>query len=207
MVNLALIEDNESILNTLIDFFELSEEIKVTASSTSIEEFLKSYPAETEMDVLLLDIMLPGMSGIQGIEPIKKRWPNVNILINSVLEDYNSIFSALQQGAVGYLTKETSLENIQSSIINAKMGMSVMNHNIAGRIVEYFSGNSNIKEKLSPKEKIIAEALKNGLSYKMIAFENNVSIDTIRFHIRNIYRKLEINSKGELIHLLLKNKE
>lgn len=206
MVNLALIEDNDFILDTLIDFFALSEEIKVCAHAKSIEEFLKNHSGEKEIDVLLLDIMLPGMNGIKGIEPIKKKWPNVNILINSVLEDYNSVFSALQQGAVGYLTKETSLENIHSSIIHAHQGMSIMNHSIASRIIEFFSGNQNIKEKLSPKEKIIAESLKNGSSYKMIAFENNVSLDTIRFHIRNIYRKLEINSKGELIHLLLKSK-
>jgi DNA-binding NarL/FixJ family response regulator len=204
-INLAIIEDNQEILEALMAYFNSQEEITLVASAKSVESFTNKFNASLNIDVLLLDIMLEGINGIAGIPSIKKTWPDINIIINSVLEDHENIFSALQQGAVGYLTKETPLENIKNSIVQAKQGMSVMNSSIAGRIVHYFSSsNSEIKEKLTEKEMMVAEALKNGLSYKVIAIENGLSIDTIRFHVRNIYKKLHINSKGELIRMMMR---
>jgi len=203
-INLAIIEDNADILEAYKTYFASQEEIVLIAAEKSVESFLKNYSPATTIDVLLLDIMLEGMNGISGIPLIKKGWPDTNIIINSVLEDQENIFKALQQGAVGYLTKETSLENIKQSILQSKEGMSIMNSSIASRIVHFFTDNTHeIKEKLTEKERIVAEGLKNGLSYKVIAIENGLSLDTIRFHVRNIYKKLHINSKGQLIRMMM----
>ncbi len=200
-IKLAIIEDNEDLLNMLSQYFNQTSEFEVSLASLSMEDFFKSALPET-IDVILLDLMLPGVGGIDGIPLLKEKYPEANILVISVLDDSVSIFTALKRGASGYITKETPLENIKSALINAYNGMSVMNQDIAAKVLDYFN-NDHIVEKLSKKELVIAEGLKKGLSYKMIAFDNHISIDAVRFHVRNIYKKLEINSKGELISLMM----
>lgn len=200
-IKLAIIEDNEDLLRMLSQYFNQTTEFEVSLASLSMEDFFKSALPET-IDVILLDLMLPGVGGIDGIPLLKEKYPEANILVISVLDDSVSIFTALKRGASGYITKETPLENIKSALINAYNGMSVMNQDIAVKVLDYFN-NDHIVEKLSKKELVIAEGLKKGLSYKMIAFDNQISIDAVRFHVRNIYKKLEINSKGELISLMM----
>jgi DNA-binding NarL/FixJ family response regulator len=200
-IKLAIIEDNVDLLKMLSQYFNQTSEFEMSLASISMEEFFKSALPEI-VDVILLDLMLPGVGGIDGIPLLKEKYPEANILVISVLDDSVSIFTALKRGASGYVTKETPLENIKSALINAHNGMSVMNQDIAAKVLDYFN-NDHIVEMLSKKELVIAEGLKNGLSYKMIAFDNHISIDAVRFHVRNIYKKLEINSKGELISLMM----
>lgn len=200
-IKLAIIEDNVDLLKMLSQYFNQTSEFEMSLASISMEEFFKSALPEI-VDVILLDLMLPGVGGIDGIPLLKEKYPEANILVISVLDDSVSIFTALKRGASGYVTKETPLENIKSALINAYNGMSVMNQDIAAKVLDYFN-NDHIVEMLSKKELVIAEGLKNGLSYKMIAFDNHISIDAVRFHVRNIYKKLEINSKGELISLMM----
>jgi DNA-binding NarL/FixJ family response regulator len=203
-IKLAIIEDNEDLLKILSEYFNQINEFQLSLASLSMEEFFKASLPE-KIDVILLDLMLPGVGGIDGIPLLKEKYPEANILVISVLDDSVSVFTALKRGACGYITKETPLENIKNAIINAYNGMSVMNQDIAGKVLDFFN-NNHVIEKLSKKELIIAEGLKIGKSYKMIAFDNNVSIDAVRFHVRNIYKKLQINSKGELINLMMSRK-
>jgi DNA-binding NarL/FixJ family response regulator len=203
-IKLAIIEDDEDLLKMLSQFFYQSNEFQLSLAALSMEDFFKASLPET-LDVILLDLMLPGVGGIDGIPLLKEKYPEANILVISVLDDSMSIFTALKRGAAGFITKETPLENIKSALINAYNGMSVMNQDIAGKVLDFFN-NDHIVEKLSKKELIIAEGLKKGNSYKMIAFDNKVSIDAVRFHVRNIYKKLQINSKGELISLMMGRK-
>lgn len=203
-INLGIIEDDVEMMASLVGYLNTPGLIKVAAMGHSVEEFMKLHEGHDKIDVVLMDVMLPGITGIEGIAVLKKRWPQLNILINTVLEDTTTIFDALRCGASGYLTKETPLESIRDSIINAYKGMSVMNPGIASKIVEYFSTDKTLVEKLTERELTIANYLKDGWSYKMIAIEMHLSIDTIRSHIRSIYRKLEINSKGELINLMMR---
>jgi DNA-binding NarL/FixJ family response regulator len=200
-IKLAIIEDDEDLLKILSQYFSQTNEFQLLLAARSMEDFLTSSLPES-IDLILLDLILPGVGGIDGIPLLKEKYPDVNILVISVLDDSISIFTALRRGAVGYISKETPLGNIKTALINAHNGMSVMNQDIAGKVLEYFS-NDHIVEKLSKKELVIAEGLKKGMSYKMIAFENKVTIDAVRFHVRNIYKKLEINSKGELISLMM----
>lgn len=201
-VHLAIIEDNVEMLSSMQTYFDMCEDVELVCVNMSVEEFLEKCNS-TKVDVLLLDLMLPGMSGIEGIPFIKTKFPAINIIVNTVLEDSGSIFNALKFGAVGYITKDASMETIKASVINAFNGMSIMSQEVAAKVLAYFKEGSSLIEKLSKKELDIAQSLKLGMSYKMIAFENKVSIDAIRFHVRNIYRKLAINSKGELINLMM----
>jgi DNA-binding NarL/FixJ family response regulator len=200
-IKLAIVEDDEDMLKILSQYFNQTDEFELLIASLSLEDFFNASLPQF-IDVILLDLMLPGIGGIDGIPLLKEKYPEANILVISVLDDSLSIFTALKRGASGYITKETPLENIKGALINAYNGMSVMNQDIAGKVLDYFSNNA-IVEKLSKKELIIAEGLKIGKSYKMIAYDNDVSIDAVRFHVRNIYKKLQINSKGELISLMM----
>lgn len=203
-IKLAIIEDNVELLESMKEYFSSNNQFEIVQLAKSMEEFLQN-PAVEYPDIILLDLVLPEMSGVDGIPLIRELYPSVNILVNSVLDDSISIFTALKCGASGYISKETSFESVSVALVNAYNGMSVMSQEIAGKVLDYFKESDDVAEKLSKKELKIAQALKMGLSYKMIAFENNVTIDAIRFHVRNIYRKLAINSKGELISLMMRN--
>lgn len=203
-INLAIIEDDLELRQNLVDYFNECVDFSSVIAYDSMEAFMSDKQVPP-VDVFLLDLVLPGKSGIEGIPDIKQKYPDVSILINSVLDDSSSIFTALKYGATGYITKGARLDQIKMTLINAYNGMSVMSQDIASQVLDYFKRGNSIVEKLTKKELQIAESLKKGLSYKMIAFENNVGIDAIRFHVRNIYKKLEINSKGELINLMMRN--
>lgn len=203
-INLAIIEDDLELRQNLVDYFNECVDFSSVIAYDSMEAFMSDKQVPP-VDVFLLDLVLPGKSGIEGIPDIKQKYPDVSILINSVLDDSSSIFTALKYGATGYITKGARLDQIKMTLINAYNGMSVMSQDIASQVLDYFKRGNAIIEKLTKKELQIAESLKKGLSYKMIAFENNVGIDAIRFHVRNIYKKLEINSKGELINLMMRN--
>lgn len=203
-IKLAIIEDDQELMQSLLEYFSGSSDFESVLCFSSVEVFQRE-KLNFSPDVILLDLVLPGMNGIDGIPIIKEKYPAVNIVVNTVLDDSSSIFRALKNGATGYITKGSKLEQIKLTLINAHNGMSVMSQDIASQVIEYFKRGSSIIEMLTKKEMQIAEALKMGMSYKMIAFENGVTIDAIRFHVRNIYKKLEINSKGELIHLMTRS--
>lgn len=200
-IKLAIIEDDAELMQSLMEYFSGCSDFSDLSAFQSVESFLKA-TFEKQPEIILLDLVLQGMNGIDGIPLIKEKFPMANIVINTVLDDSASIFRALKNGATGYITKGSQLEQIKLTLINAHNGMSVMSQDIASQVIEFFKRGSSIIEMLTKKEMQIAESLKIGMSYKMIAFENGVTIDAIRFHVRNIYKKLEINSKGELIHLM-----
>lgn len=149
-----------------------------------------------------MDIMLPGMSGIQGVEVVLTFWPNTHVIMNSVLDDAEAVYQSLQAGALGYVTKDMSLDAINEAIQIVANGGSFMNSKIARKVVEYFQRGQTVRSVLNQKEWGIANGIKDGLSYKMIAAQHDLSIDGVRFYIQRIYRKLNINSRGELTRLL-----
>lgn len=199
--HLAIIEDNLDLMESFKEYFKSLKEISLVKYAYSVESFLKLDNNE-HVDIILLDLVLPGMSGIEGIPFIKEVYPDASILVNTVLDDSDSVFSALRFGATGYITKGISLENVKYSLLQSVNGMSVMSPDIASKVLHFFKNFNKLSEKLTKKELQIAQSLKDGLSYKLIAYECDISIDGVRFHIRNIYKKLQINSKGELINLM-----
>jgi len=207
MANVAIVEDNEKIRNLIQKFLNKDDEIKCPVAVESVEKLFKFLDKGEVPDVILMDIELPGMSGIDGMKLIKNRFPDVEIIILTVYHDSHKIFDSLCAGASGYLLKHTSLPEIKEAINVLLQGGSPMSPQIARKVINYFSQDSPKKETstdLTPREQEIVVGLVDGLSYKMIADRLDISIDTVRAHIRNIYKKLHVNSKAEVIAKSLK---
>ena len=153
-------------------------------------------------DVVLMDIDMPGVNGIEATAIIKKHFPDINVLILTAYDDSAKVFAALQSGATGYLLKKTPPIKILEAITEINTGGAPMNASIARKVLEFFSEKKNITANeydLSPREKDVLGCLVNGDSYKMIAAHCFISMGTVQSHITNIYKKLQVNSKSEAV--------
>jgi len=196
---LAIIEDIEDIRITLADFFAQQDEITSVLAVDSMEAFFEAIHKGTSADVILSDIGLPGMNGIDGIKKIKEAYPVTDIIMLSVFNNTERIFKSICAGATGYALKDTPLPELMKAILDVRAGGSYMTPSIARKVMEHFIPKKMASDTLSPKEKQIVVAMTEGLSYKLIADRISISIDGVRFHIKNIYRKLQVNSKAEVI--------
>jgi|694.fasta_scaffold18805_5 DNA-binding NarL/FixJ family response regulator len=197
-MNLILIEDEINIQLALSQYLKAQPEFTNLAVFSTAEEF-ENTTLLLVPDIIVLDINLPKKSGIELIPIIKNQFPEVSILMLSINNDNESVFFSLQAGADGYLGKETPLEKIKEAIIDLRNGGSPITPVIARKVFDFFNSRNTIVEDLNEREKQIVQGIVDGLSYKLIAFENNISIDTVRKYIKTVYKKLQINSKGELI--------
>lgn len=204
MVNIALIEDDELVRKNLADFIARQEGLDCKISAGSVDDFFEQAKKIQHLDIVLSDIGLPGTSGIEAIPMIKKVFPDASIVILSVYADSDRIFKALCAGAVGYLQKDTPAEEILECINIISKGGSAMSPTIARKVVDYFAPKRSYNEPLTAKEQQVITAMVDGLSYKMIASRLGITLETVRQHIKNIYRKLHVNSKGEVIIKSLK---
>lgn len=204
VIGIGFIEDDDFIRNSLEDFFKSKPDFEIVFSCNSIEQFLNTVGEFEHPEIVITDIGLPGIDGIQGISSIRKYYKEVPILVLSVYSDNEKIFKALCAGATGYLQKDTPLTQIYSSILTILNGGSVMSPAIARKVIDYFAPKRKLEEALTPKEQQVVQALVDGLSYKLIADRLCVGIETIRHHIKNIYKKLQVNSKAEVIAKSLK---
>jgi DNA-binding NarL/FixJ family response regulator len=206
MIFIGIVEDDEQIRKGIQIYLNRQNEFVCDWSYSSVEDLLAGLHEENLPNVLIMDIGLPGMSGIDGIKLIKERFPSIDIIVFSVYDESKKIFDSLCAGAVGYLLKNTPLEEIKEGIELLANGGSPMSPQIARKVIELFSQQKKQAETsiLSPKEKEIVVGLVDGLSYKMIAGRMTISIETVRFHIKNIYRKLHVHCKAEVISKSLK---
>lgn len=204
MIQIALIEDDIVVRNYLAAFFLRQEDLQCRISAASLEDFFAQAVSIDRLDVVLTDIGLPGKSGIEGIPEIRKRFPDAAVIILSVYIDSDRIFQALCAGAVGYLQKDTAMEEILDCIRVISKGGAVMSPIIARKVVDYFAPKRSLNELLTAKEQQVIVAMVDGLSYKMIAVRLGIGLETVRQHIKNIYRKLQVNSKAEVIIKSLK---
>jgi DNA-binding NarL/FixJ family response regulator len=161
-------------------------------------------------DVVLMDIQLPGMSGIECIRQIKSINPKIQFMMMTVYEDAENIFKSLEAGASGYLLKNTSPKKILEAIIELKEGGSPMSGEIARKVVSSFSKVQNFgkaddeMKKLTPREFEIVELLSKGFLYKEIADQLNITVGTVKQHIHNTYEKLQVNNRTEAINKVMK---
>lgn len=201
MIIVAIIEDIKDIREPLKEFLSDQEEIFCKNASESVEDFFRDYDKELSPDVILLDIGLPGISGLAAISMIKERIPDAEIIMLTIHEEHDKIFNALKSGASGYLLKSTPLSSIKNAIIEVSKGGAPMSPPIARKVIKFFDEEKTVKNepRLTSKESEIVRYIVDGLNYRMIAANLNVTIDTIKYHLKNIYEKLQINSKGELI--------
>lgn len=207
MIYLAIIEDDSDVRDSLYKYFSSDSGFFCQPTSGSVEEFLERDDLVDTIDVILLDIGLPGISGIEGIKFIKEKYPDVNILMITVFEQPDKIFQSILAGAHGYLIKSSPLPKIKEAVEDLYSGGSPITPKIARKIIEFFQPGKQIKEtsNLTVREKEIVEGIVDGLSMKMIADRLNISVDTVRHHTKNIYRKLHVNSKAEVISKAFRN--
>lgn len=164
-------------------------------------------------DVVLMDIDLPGVNGIEAIKVVRGISPVTEVIILTVFDDEDKIFRAIRNGASGYLLKSSSPGEVTEAIFDTRRGGSPMTSNVARKVLQYFQHPPKTQNySLSERELEIVQGLLKGFSYKMIASSMDIKIDTVRSHIRNIYDKLQVNSKTEAIlkamqHNLVKNIE
>jgi DNA-binding NarL/FixJ family response regulator len=200
MILVAIVEDDPLIRSALSDYIDSQENMACTLSNESVESFLHQLNEENLPDVLLMDIGLPGMSGISGIKIIKEKYPDINCIMLTVYHDTHKIFQSLRAGASAYLLKNIPFAEIREVIDIVNSGGSFMSPQIARKVIEYFQDVQDRNQSpLTDKEKEIVMGLVDGMSYKKIAEKSYISVETVRSHIKNIYKKLHVHSKAEVI--------
>lgn len=205
MIKIGIVEDDKTIRQSLQQCIALYANCELSFAVDSVEAALEelSDPLGHGADIVLLDIGLPGMTGLQGIPHIKHKLPNVDIIMLTTYDDTERIFEALTKGARSYISKKTSLKVIMEAVTTVYRGGSYMSPSIARKLVDHLSGQPQKKlhDELSDRQMDIVRGLSTGLSYKMIGVKHGISIDTVRSHIKKIYKVLEVNSKIEVVNL------
>lgn len=209
MIKVVVVEDNDTIREGLKILIDGTEGYKCAAVFSRCESMLPMLE-KLNPDILLMDIGLPGMNGIEGINKAKIILPELAILVLTVYEENELIFDALCAGACGYLVKKTPPSRLLEAIQEAYQGGAPMSSHIARKVIDLFQQNKMRQipahEVLTPREKEILSSLVEGNSFKVIADSLFISIETVRFHFRNIYRKLHVHSQSEAVVKALKEK-
>jgi len=202
MIRVVIVEDKKAIREGLVILLGTTEGIDCVANYECCEDMLSQLGSD-DADVILMDIGLPGMSGIEGIHEVKKVRSDAVIIVLSVYEDDENIFEALCRGASGYMVKNTPPARLIEAITDAHAGGSPMSSHIARKVVSLFqksykgTGDSDIR--LTDREKEILTGLSDGDSYGSIADALFISVDTVRYHIRNVYQKLQVHSQSAAV--------
>jgi DNA-binding NarL/FixJ family response regulator len=203
MIRVSIFDDNDSLCETLALVFDATNDLIVTGqypnALTAVEDVLYNQP-----DVILMDIDMPGRTGIEAVKLIRQQTTRPKILMLTVFEDVERIFAAVSAGAVGYLLKKTSADKIIESIREVMDGGAAMTPSIALKVLEAFRQPKTDAFLLTDKENEVLRRLVERDSYKLIAYHCNISMGTVRTHIVNIYEKLHVNSKSEAVAKALK---
>jgi DNA-binding NarL/FixJ family response regulator len=202
-IRIVIIEDDEIIREGYALLIGQVEGYQVVNTYSSFDDAVKSI-GDAAPDVILLDIELPGTNGIAAIPKLRKMLPNTHILILTVYESEKLIFEALANGASGYLTKNTPATKIIESVKEVKDGGGPMSVNIARMVIKSFQRNQ--ESPLSKRETQILEQIADGKSRSQIAKDLFIDLETVRSHIKNIYLKLDVNSRADAIRLAKENK-
>ncbi|HEX7846021.1 MAG TPA: response regulator transcription factor [Chitinophagaceae bacterium] len=206
-ISIAIVEDLDVVRNGLKDFISLNTDFLITGTYKTGEEALTGLPQITP-DIVIMDINLPGMNGIECIKQVKDKSPHTQFMMFTVYENDEKVFEALKAGASGYLLKNTGLLQIAESLKELHEGGSPMSANIARKLVNIFRGK-NISEAsssldiLSPRENEILQLLAKGLLYKEIAERLMITTGTVRQHIHKMYEKLHVQNRTEAINKAL----
>jgi DNA-binding NarL/FixJ family response regulator len=201
MIRVALVEDDEKIRTNLIALIEQSERFRCVGAYPNAEEALKDIPVKAP-NVVLMDINLPGMDGIECTTRLKAKMPTLQIIMLTVYEDAGKIFDALKSGAVGYLLKMTPPEKMLEAIQEAHSGGSPMSAQIARKVVQSFHSetrNGLNAPALTKREHQILELLAKGHLYKEIGDSLGISPETVHNHLRHIYEKLQVHTRTEAV--------
>lgn len=200
IITLGIIEDQQAIREALCSYLGEQPDIDCVLSAGSVSEFAARLPElPTKPALVLSDIGLPVISGIEGLAMWQQCLPEAAVVMLSIHTDADRVFEALRAGAVGYLDKMTPLPMLAELLRQVAAGGSPMSPSVARHVIRHLWPARQPDATLTPREKDIVRGIEDGLSYKLIASRLSVSIDTVRTHIRQIYRKLHVNSKAEII--------
>jgi DNA-binding NarL/FixJ family response regulator len=201
MITVSIVDDEKGLRESITTFVNGSPGFQCISSYSTAEAALKGLPGD-KPDVVLMDINLGGMSGIECVERLVAQVPTMQILMLTIYEDTDQIFNALAAGASGYLLKRSSPTKLLQAIREVHAGGSPMSSSIARKVVASFQKSQTTSKKqthLSPREEVVLNCLAKGLTYKQIADQLDISIDTIRTYLRRIYGKLHVQSRTEAV--------
>ncbi|HSL90501.1 MAG TPA: response regulator transcription factor [Ignavibacteriaceae bacterium] len=210
MINVVIVEDNNVIREGLGALINGTPGYSCIGAYSNCEDFLNKLLI-IQPDVVLMDIGLPGMNGIEGVKLAVEKKPDINILMLTVYEDSEKVFDALCAGACGYLVKKTPPAKLLEAIKDVYDGGSPMSSTVARQVITAFKESKSIDEnnsgyELSEREKNVLSLLADGYNYQEIANSLFISVDTVRHHIRNIYKKLHVHSQSEAVAKAIRKK-
>lgn len=208
-IKVAIFEDNRNLREGLFQLIDGSEGFRCVGAFPNCDRLIQNIK-ESKPDVVLMDIEMPGISGIEAIIILKGNFPEMKILMETIFEDNDKIFNSICNGAEGYILKNTAPVLILSAIKEIYEGGAPMTPSIASKVLKMFKKNSPVASKeelyLTEREKEILKSLVEGMSYKMIAATCFISADTVSGHIKNIYKKLQVHSKSEAVAKAIRGK-
>ncbi len=207
MIQIIIYDDNQQRRASLQALLALTDNLICVGDFADCSNVWNQVTA-LQPDVILMDIEMPHVDGIAGVGIIKKHFPQIRIIMQTVYEDDDKIFASLQAGAEGYILKDAGAEKITQCIEEVYQGGAYMTPSVALRVMQFFNKSAVVNEafNLTPKEKEVLKLLADGNSYKMIADILGNSYFTVNSHIKKIYEKLQVNSASEAVSKALKNK-
>ncbi len=204
---IILYDDNEALGSSIKLMIEEEDDLEVTAFFAGAESVIEDIRV-LQPDVVLMDIDMPDINGVEAVKNIRKINKQLPIIMLTVFDDNENIFNAICAGASGYILKRSATEEIPNAIRNVLTGGAPMTGSVARKVLQMIPANENTKEAfgITQHEKMVLQLLVKGYSYKMIAAQLTVSIDAVRFHIKKIYDKLHVHSATEAVSKAIKNK-
>lgn len=202
MVKLIIVEDDKEILASLLSLLTNEDGISVVKTFPNADLFINSF-MDIDVDIVLMDIGLPGKSGLQAVAEVKQKRPSVQFIMCTIFDDDDKVFNSLCVGATGYILKNTSKQELCQAIYTVHNGGSMMSAAIARKVVESFQrrqAEADIVGSLTTKQWEILNYLDRGFRYKEIADKMNLSFETIRTYCRNIYDLLQVHSRTDALN-------
>ena len=206
MITVSIVEDQDQLRNTLSRVISRADGFECMSTYPNAEDALEDLPKK-KPNVVLMDINLPGMNGVECARKLKQTAPEIQIMMLTVYEDTENIFNALAAGASGYLLKRTSTPELLESIREVHRGGSPMTAHIARKVVSSFqkpAASTEATEDLSPREREVLDCLSQGFLYKEIAEKLGISYETVHTYIRRIYEKLQVRTRTEAVAKFLR---
>jgi DNA-binding NarL/FixJ family response regulator len=208
-IKVVIFEDNTNLRRGLTTLINGSDGFECAGAFGNCDKLIKNI-TDTKPDVVLMDIEMPGMDGIEAVKMLKPQFPEIKILMETIFEDDEKVFHSICSGAEGYILKNTPPSQILDAIREIHEGGAPMTPSIASKVLAMFkSGTSFSKDEsynLTDREMEVLKYLVDGMSYKLIAEKCFVSIDTVSSHVKNIYKKLQVHSKSEAVAKAIKGK-
>jgi DNA-binding NarL/FixJ family response regulator len=205
-ITVSIVEDNDRLRETLVRVLNRADGFRCVSNYANAEDALKDLP-QAKPDVVLMDINLPGMNGVECVRQLKKIAPEIQVMMLTVYEDTENIFDALAAGANGYMLKRTAGKELLEAIREVKRGGSPMTTHIARKVVQSFQRSAAAEaetESLSEREQQVLDLLSQGLMYKEIADKLQISYETVHTYIRRIYEKLQVRTRTEAVAKFLR---